>query len=71
MPTPLMSEEHASRPSRVIAEALINRHGPRQITSQAAAMGLSRPLTQVILVACSAASLDARSISNKGVARAR
>ena len=47
------------QPSRVIAEALLQRHGPCRIVSRAASLGLSRQLTRVILVACGATAVDA------------
>lgn len=52
------SETPQARPSRVIAEALVERHGPCQIVSRASALGLSRQLTRVILVACGATAVD-------------
>lgn len=56
--TPLI-DEATSRPSRVIAEALVGRHGPFQIVDRAAALGLPRPLTDVIVVACTSTAIDA------------
>ncbi|HEU5431902.1 MAG TPA: hypothetical protein VFU81_09570 [Thermomicrobiales bacterium] len=52
------SSEPTPRPSRIIAEALVQRHGPRRIAIRAAKLGLSVPLTEAIVVACSAASID-------------
>ncbi|MGH2534149.1 MAG: hypothetical protein ACRDJW_17920 [Thermomicrobiales bacterium] len=46
------------RPSRVIAEALVGRHGPTQIVARAAALGISRQLTQVIVCACTSTAID-------------
>lgn len=51
--------ESSSRPSKFIAEALIGRHGPRQIASSADAIGLPAQLTKVIVVACTATAVDA------------
>ncbi len=48
----------AARPSQVIAEALVERYGPSQIASKAEEVGLPRPLTRVILVACCATAVD-------------
>lgn len=48
----------AARPSQVIAEALVERQGPRQIVSRAAALGLSCQLTQAIVAACCATAVD-------------
>ena len=46
------------RPSRVIAEALVGRYGPRQITARAASLGLPRQLTTAIVAACTATAID-------------
>jgi hypothetical protein len=46
------------RPSRFIAEALVARDGPTQIAARAAALGLSRQLTQVIVCACTSTAID-------------
>jgi hypothetical protein len=51
-------DDLVQRPSRVIAEALVARQGPTQITARAAALGLPRQLTQVILAACTATATD-------------
>jgi hypothetical protein len=56
MPNEIQS---SSRPSRFIAEALVGRHGPRQITARANAIGLPNQLTKVIVVACTATATDA------------
>ena len=50
--------EPLPRPSRVIAEALVQRHGPRRIAIRAARLGFSVALTEAIVVACSAAAID-------------
>lgn len=50
--------ESSPRPSRFIAEALIGRHGPRQITARANDIGLPKPLTKVIVAACCATATD-------------
>lgn len=47
------------RPSKFIAEALVGRHGPRQIAASADAIGLPKQLTKVIVVACTATATDA------------
>lgn len=52
-------QQSSSRPSRFIAEALVGRHGPRQITARANAIGLPKQLTKVIVVACTATATDA------------
>lgn len=53
------SENQAPRPSRVIAEALVQRHGPHCIVDRASKLGLPPQLTRVMVVACSATALDA------------
>lgn len=58
MLVPFPFETSEPRPSRVIAEALVERHGPRQIVARAATLGLSRQLTHVILVACGATAAE-------------
>src|SRR4051812_31068493 len=58
-------EEAAPRPSRVIAEALVGRYGPRQITARASSLGLPRQLTNAILAACTATAIDSTSSLKK------
>lgn len=55
-PTPL--DDHATPVSRVIAEALVLRQGPRRIVTRAVNLGLSPMLTWALVVACGAAALD-------------
>jgi len=40
------------RPSTVIAEALVDRHGPTEIVDRARELGFSRGLTQAVVAAC-------------------
>jgi hypothetical protein len=47
-----------SRPSRVIAEALVGRYGPRKITDLTSSLGYPRQLTQVIVAACTSTACD-------------
>lgn len=64
--SPLTSmQEPAPRPSRVIAEALVGRYGPRKITAQASSLGLPRQLTDAILKACTATAIDSSSSRSK------
>ena len=56
-PTPTF-EDPAPRPSRLIAEALVQRYGPHRITAQAARLGLSPQLTRAMVVACCATAVD-------------
>ena len=48
----------APRPSRVIAEALVKRHGPNRIVARAATLGYSPQLTQAMVAACCATAVD-------------
>ena len=51
-------EDPTPRPSRVIAEALVQRHGPQRIVSRACKLGLSPQLTRAMVVACCATAVD-------------
>jgi hypothetical protein len=57
----LVVEESSSRASRLIAEALVQRYGPRRIVASANRLGLPPQLTRAVVVACSATALDAAS----------
>lgn len=46
------------RPSRVVAEALVRRHGPQHIADRAAKLGCCRPLTNAMIAACTATAID-------------
>ncbi len=59
MRAPIDLETTKTRPSQVIAEALVERHSPSQITSRAAKLGLPRPLTRAMVIACCATAVDA------------
>ncbi len=52
------SEEGSPRPSLIIAEALVQRQGPGQITARASALGFSRSLTRAIVIACTSTATD-------------
>ncbi len=58
MRAPTDLETTKTRPSQVIAEALVGRHSPSQITSRAATLGLPRPLTRAMVIACCATAVD-------------
>jgi hypothetical protein len=58
MRAPIPAEERLPRVSRVIAEALVRRQGPRRIVTRAARLGLSPMLTRALVVACGASALD-------------
>ncbi len=49
-----------ARPSRLIAEALVKRHGPRRIAQRAARCGLSPELTRAMVLACGAVAIEPR-----------
>ena len=59
MRAPIPAEDRFPRVSRVIAEALVRRQGPRRIVSRATRLGLSPGLTRALVVACGASALDA------------
>ena len=58
MPTQPVQIETTSRTSRFIAEALVGRHGPGQIAARANDIGIPKPLTKVIVAACTATATD-------------
>lgn len=60
--------ETTTRPSLVIAEALVGRHSPSQITSRAVKLGLPRPLTRAMVIACCATAVDASSAPRRRTA---
>lgn len=53
-------EDSTPRPSELIAEALVQRLGPRRIATRAARLGLSPQLTHVLVAACGATALQPR-----------
>lgn len=59
MRAPIPAEDRSPRVSRVVAEALVRRQGPRRIVSRASRLGLSPGLTRALIVACGASALDA------------
>ena len=59
------------RPSRVVAEALVKRWGPKRIAVRANRLGFPAPLTEAMLVACSAAATDIGAGSGQAEAAAR
>lgn len=58
MPAPTASEETTPSPSRLIAEALVQRHGPGRIVARANRHGLSPLLTHAMVVACCRTAVD-------------
>jgi hypothetical protein len=53
-------QEVAPRLSRLVAEALIERHGPRLIQRRAKEIGLPAPVAEVAVAACAATACDTR-----------
>ena len=51
-------EDSTPRPSRLIAEALVQRHGPRRIVARASQLGLPPQLTRAMVAACCATAVD-------------
>ena len=58
MRAPIPADDRSPRVSRVIAEALVRRQGPRRIVTRAVSLGLSPVLTRALVVACGASALD-------------
>ena len=58
MRTSIPAEDRTPPVSRVIAEALVLRQGPRRIVTRATRLGLSPVLTKAVVVACAASALD-------------
>lgn len=65
MRAPNPVEEREPRVSRVVAEALVRRQGPRRIVTRATRLGLSPVLTRAVVVACGASALDVESLTAK------
>ena len=59
------------RPSRVVAEALVKRWGPKRIAVRANRLGFPAPLTEAMVVACSAAAIDTGAGSGPAAAAER
>jgi len=51
-------EETPPRPSRLIAESLIRRDGPRRIGTRAARLGFPPQLTCAMIAACGQTAID-------------
>jgi hypothetical protein len=65
MRAPIPAEDRLPRVSRVVAEALVRRQGPRRIVSRATRLGLSPGLTRALVVACGASALDADGLADR------
>ena len=63
MRAPSPAEDRIPPVSRVIAEALVRRQGPRRIVTRATRLGLSPVLTRAVVVACAASALDSDGIA--------
>jgi len=57
-PTGIATPTAPPRPSRLIAEALVQRHGPHRIAKRAARLGLSPQLTVAMVAACGQTAVD-------------
>ena len=58
MEAPVQRESVMLSPSRVIAEALVDRQGPKQITARARRLGFPPSLTTAVVVACCSTAVD-------------
>jgi hypothetical protein len=65
MRAPIPAEERETRVSRVVAEALVRRQGPRRIVTRATRLGFSPTLTRAVVVACGASALDVDSLPSR------
>lgn len=63
--TPAASAPAIARPSRLIAEALVQRHGPRRIVDRATRLGLPLQLTKAMVAACAATAVDSQSAKSR------
>jgi hypothetical protein len=62
MQAPIPADDRTPRVSRVVAEALVRRQGPRRIVTRATRLGLPTTLTRALVVACGASALDVASL---------
>jgi hypothetical protein len=58
MEAPVQPESALLSPSRVIAEALVDRQGPQQITARARRLGFPPSLTTAVVAACCSTAVD-------------
>jgi hypothetical protein len=58
MSSVIPTEDPTPRPSRVIAEALVQRHGPNRIADRASRLGYPPQLTRAMVAACCATAVD-------------
>lgn len=60
MSVPSKPAARALRPSLVVAEALVDRHGPSHIVARARRHGFSNCLTNAVVAACCRTATDRR-----------
>jgi hypothetical protein len=65
MRAPIPAEDRLPPVSRVVAEALVRRQGPRRIVTRATRLGLSPGLTRALVVACGASALDITGLATR------
>ncbi len=63
MSVPSKTVARTLRPSLVVAEALVDRHGPSQIVARARRHGFSNCLTNAVVAACGRTATDQRPLS--------
>jgi len=63
------SEVRELRPSVIIAEALVDRHGPTEIVDRARELGFSHNLTEAVVAACCRSSRSSKSPAQTTVLR--
>ena len=68
MPAANAFDDSSPRPSRLIAEALVQRHGPRRIVARAAQHGLSPQLTRAMVAACCQTAVDPSAATRRAAA---
>lgn len=71
MSVPSKPAARTLRPSLVVAEALVDRHGPSQIVARARRHGFSNCLTSAVVAACCRTATENRSIPSSASASDR
>lgn len=64
MSVPSKPAARTLRPSLVVAEALVDRHGPSQIVDRARRHGFSNCLTSAVVAACCRTATENRTITS-------
>lgn len=67
MPNGAGTSEPSLRASRLIAEALVQRHGPWRIARRAARFGICPALTRAMLAACGQTAVDPLTAARRDV----